>query len=104
MIEHRNLQRQVAPVGAERQHLIAHAHLECRLQIVLAHRLEQGERQFLQRIAGERLAQKLQHDTQFAHADHGRHRRPLGIPCLLAQRLFLGKNTTGDVEFAQQFS
>ena len=67
-----------------------HAHLHCGLQVILLHRIEQGGRQFIERVAGEGFAQELQDDAQFAHADHGRHRRPLRITGLLAQRLLLG--------------
>jgi hypothetical protein len=88
---------------AQGQHLVADAHLHGRLQVVLLHGVEQRRRQLVERVAGEGFAQELQDDAQFAHADHGRHRRPLRITGLLAQRLLLGQDALGHAQLAEEF-
>ena len=86
MIEHRNLQRHLMAIVADREGLAANAQLDGRTQVVLAHRLQHGPGQLIGIGTRKGLAEKLQHDPQLAHADHCRHGCPLGIPGLFVQR------------------
>lgn len=102
MIEHRNLQRHLMAIVADRESLAAESQLDGRTQVVLAHRLQHGPCQLIGIGTSKGLAEKLQHDSQFAHADHCRHGGALGIPGLFVQRSFFADHPLGNFHLALQ--